>query len=380
MQEAILKVKMDLGNEALILNTRKVRQRGLLKIFSKPMVEVLAAVDEYPINKEAELHSQNEKSKTLDDKNETIIDKKEEKINFLENKVKGMESILQKVYSQLQSISEKKGEIQEEKQQELSKTMESLYNSLLNNEIEASLSKHIIKLLKQRVGENANKDVCISALYKIFSEILGEPETIKLGNEDKPTVVIFVGPTGVGKTTTLAKIAANYALNHKKEVGLITADTYRIAAVEQLKTYAEILGIPVSIVYTPSEIREAIDLYSDKDLVLIDTAGRSYQNKSQFEELKNLIEVSNADEIYLVLSTTTSIISSKEILKNYSFLKDYKLIFTKIDEAPVVGIVLNIRFLTGKKLSYITTGQNVPDDIEVANIDKLIKKILGRLT
>jgi len=208
---------------------------------------------------------------------------------------------------------------------------------------------------------------------------MGKPEMIGPPKEGKPSVIIFVGPTGVGKTTTLAKIAANYLLNHKKSVGLITADTYRIAAVEQLKTYAEILGIPVSVVYSASDMSDAVNQYSDKDIILIDTAGRSHRNKAQFEEMKAMVIASGADEVYLVLSSTTSIRSCREIISNYDFLKDYKLIFTKTDEAPVLGIILNIRFITGKKLSYITTGQNVPDDIEIVNVDKITKSLIGSI-
>jgi len=209
--------------------------------------------------------------------------------------------------------------------------------------------------------------------------LLGKPETIKVNQDGKPLTAIFVGPTGVGKTTTLAKIAANYLLNHKKSVGMITADTYRIAAVEQLKTYGEILGIPVSVVYSPNDIRDAVSQHSDKDVILIDTAGRSHRNKTQFEELKALIAASGADEVYLVLSVTTSIRNCREILTSYDFLKDYKLIFTKTDEAPVQGVILNVKYITGKTLSYITTGQNVPDDIEVANIEKITKNLIGSI-
>ena len=223
-------------------------------------------------------------------------------------------------------------------------------------------------------------DEMAAQLSGIIAGLLGSPETIREKNNGKPVTVIFVGPTGVGKTTTLAKIAANYLLNKKKTVGLITADTYRIAAVEQLKTYAEILGIPVTVVYTPAEMKEAVGLHADKDLILIDTAGRSHKNKAQFEELKALIAASEADEVYLVLSAVTSPRNCREILNHYSFLKEYKLLFTKTDETPVLGIILNVRYMTGKSLSYITTGQSVPDDIETANIDKITKNLIGSYT
>jgi flagellar biosynthesis protein FlhF len=168
-------------------------------------------------------------------------------------------------------------------------------------------------------------------------------------------------------------------LNHKKKVGLITADTYRIAAVEQLTTYAEILGMPVKVIYSANEVKDAISQYGDKDIVFVDTAGRSYRNKTQFDELKTLVMATEADEVFLVLSTTTSLRNCREILNNYDFLQNYKLIFTKMDETPIPGIILNARVLTNKKISYVTTGQSVPDDIEIANIDKITKNLLGSI-
>lgn len=401
-QEAILKVKMDLGNEALILNTRKVRKKGIMGMFTKPMVEVLAAIDDDLSNKkekeqsrQEERHqsrSQNQQHKLMEnirsvtDEQEKEINinshKKEEKIYELENKVTNMESMLNKIFQQIQYAGQKvTTATQEEKQNKLySRVLQQFYDNLIKNEVDQDIARKIADMVNEKIGESSGVNETASLMYNIISGILGKPETITLREDKKPNIIIFVGPTGVGKTTTLAKIAANYSLNLKKSVGLITADTYRIAAVEQLKTYAEILGMPVNVIYTPGEIKEAIKLYSDKDVVLIDTAGRSYRNKSQFEELKSLILASEAHEIYLVLSTTTSVRNCKEILTNYSFLKDYKLIFTKLDETPINGIILNAKFQTNKKLSYFTTGQCVPDDIEVANTDRITKNLLGSIS
>ncbi len=383
-QEAILKVKMDLGSEALILNTKKVKKKGLLGLFSKPMIEVLAAVDEYNEPKqEKEVPKSQEKQTNNNASVDKInFDEKEEKIANLENKITNIEDMLQKLYTQVKTDDKT---AQDQKKDELvgrqgSGTADVFYNNLLKNEVDADIARKLTDTAVARAGRNAGVNDLAAQLSGIISGLLGKPDTIKPGTPGKPTIVIFVGPTGVGKTTTLAKIAANYLLNQKKTIGLITADTYRIAAVEQLKTYAEILGIPVSVAYTPAEIKEAVNLHSDKDIVLIDTAGRSHRNKTQFEELKALISASGADEIYLVLSATTSIRNCREILSSYSFLKDYKLIFTKTDETPVQGIILNVRYQTGKSLSYITTGQSVPDDIETANIEKITKNLIGSYT
>lgn len=382
-QEAILKVKMDLGNDALILNTRKVRKKGLFGLFAKPLVEVLAAIDEYNgERKEKEPAKIEEKTvpaaKVVE--NKINFDEKEEKIANLENKISSMEDMLQKIFLQVQT-KEKAPEqpLREEKIPPQTKLSQIFYGNLIKNEVDADIAKKIIDSMTAKTGEGASVNDTASVLYSIIAGLLGKPETIQMNPSGKQTVVIFVGPTGVGKTTTLAKIAANYLLNQKKTVGMITADTYRIAAVEQLKTYAEILGIPVSVAYSPNDIMDAVNQYSDKDIILIDTAGRSHRNKAQLEELKALIAASGANEIYLVLSATTSIRNCREILGSYDFLKDYKLIFTKTDEAPVTGIILNVRYLTGKNLSYITTGQSVPDDIETANIDKITKNLMGSI-
>ncbi|HQA58035.1 MAG TPA: flagellar biosynthesis protein FlhF [Acetivibrio sp.] len=391
-QEAILKVRMDLGNDALILNTRKVRQKGFLKMFSKPLVEILAAVDEYygPTNKkvaaknEIGFEKKNE-LKTINGFGKESIyksksDEKEEKIVLLENKINGMEAVLNKIYNQIQQPAEKTETAQsKEEEKSLSGILQLFYNNLVKNEVETDIVQFLIDRVHEKKKENAGVNDTTSILYSLISELLGKPSTIKLREDGKPTVIVLVGPTGVGKTTTLAKIAAHYALDHKKNVGLITADTYRIAAVEQLKTYAEILGMPLKVVYSADEISEALEGYKDKDIVFIDTAGRSYKNKPQFEELKTFVEASCADEVFLVLSTTTGMKNCREIIENYSFLQDYKLIFTKLDESSSPGVILNSRYRTQKELSFVTMGQSVPDDIEIANVDKITKNLLGAM-
>lgn len=383
-QEAILKVKMDLGNEAVILNTRKVRQKGFLNVFNKPLVEVLAAVDEFYGAKSRKEPQKSEASITVREKNtenQSNLNQKEEKIALLENKVSSMESVLQKIYEQVSKGTAKtpvRGIHPEEKVK--SKITDLLYDNLIKNEVDYDIARQLIDIIESQVKDGSNINDIGAILYKLISGILGKPETLKLREDGKPTVVVLVGPTGVGKTTTLAKIAANYSINHNKKVGLITADTYRIAAVEQLKTYAEILGMPIEVIYSISEINDAKDKYKDKDIILIDTAGRSNRNKTQFDELKMQVDACLADEVFLVLSTTTGMRNCREILASYDFLKEYKLIFTKLDETPSLGIILNARRLTNKNLSYVTIGQSVPNDIEVANIDKITKKLLGSIS
>ena len=217
-QEAILKVKMDLGNDALILNTRKVRQKGLFKIFSKPLVEVLAAVDDHnTVNKEKNKNISTENIQAVRNSNENNIslsNVSNSKIEYLESKVSGIEDMLKKLYDQVQKGGNKSEITKNEGI--ASKVLELFYNNLLKNEVEEELAKKIIDSVSSKVGDNANVNVTASVLHNIIRNMLGEPETVNLKEDGKSTVVMFVGPTGVGKTTTLAKIAANYVLNYKK--------------------------------------------------------------------------------------------------------------------------------------------------------------------
>lgn len=402
-QEAMLKVKVDLGSEAVILNTRKVRKRGFAGLFAKPLTEVLAAVDEEYDSKKSVNSDAQKKSKPQRGLYNTqgllnTAQEEDNRIEHLEDRVKRMESVLNNIYS---SITKDKKPAEENKRVETSPASEQLNgagnstenevhrkektennalvrfkNLLLENDIEPSvINKLTEKIIHFTDNTNNFEEICDIA-EKMLIKIIGQPQTINLREDGKPTVVLFAGPTGVGKTTTLAKIAANYSLNHNKKIGFITADTYRIAAVEQLKTYAEILNIPVSVIYTPQEITEAISQHSDKDLILIDTAGRSHKNAAQFSELKMLVGQAAADEIYLVLNCSMSRLALREILNQYKFLKDYKLLFTKLDEVLVPGVILNARCATTKPLSYTTAGQSVPDDIEVANVPEIVKSML----
>lgn len=378
-QEAILKVKMDLGSDALILNTRKVKKKGIIGLFSKPMIEVLAAVDEcsMPQNNNQVLANGPQNDNKPETSNKINYNEKEEKIAKLENKLVNIEQLFRQYMQQNSSVSAKPAYEVDTKGS--GKVADAFYNNLVKNDVEPNIAREIVNTAVSKLSNCNDVNSMATQIANIVKSTLGQPEIISSGAQGKPRVVIFLGPTGVGKTTTLAKIAANCLLSQKKTVGLITADTYRIAAVEQLKTYAEILGIPVSVAYTAMDIKEAVHRNMDKDLILIDTAGRSHKNHTQFEELKTMVTATEADEIYLVLSATTSMRNCREILESYSFLPNYKLIFTKMDEVQNQGIILNVRYLTGKSISYVTNGQSVPDDIEMANTDKITRNLIGSI-
>lgn len=399
-QEALQKVRSDLGRDAIILNTRKIRRKGIAGIFSKPLIEVVATIDSdlnnqpipkqspirpaasqpaaQPINqtayKPAEPPVQNEAMNFMNELNATIENNKKAEYATQKESAEGkveiseIRSMINKVYDAV------KPDYENGKLSDLAKSyLKILEDNEIDKTIISDIKEDIIDLLDSE--SQRNEAILQGTIYSLLSNYMKDPEPFNFEKDKK--VVIFIGPTGVGKTTTLAKLAANMVLSERKKVGLITSDTYRIAAVEQLKTYSEIIGVPLSIIYSPSEIQNAIKNYKDYDLILVDTAGRSHKDKYQLMELKSLINSSIDYEVYLVMSATTKFTDCIEIIKSYSFLDDYKLIFTKLDETSSLGVILNVAYITKKPLSYITTGQSVPDDIEVADKDRIVNCLLG---
>ncbi len=256
-------------------------------------------------------------------------------------------------------------------------TLVKFENILLENNIAKPIIDKILEIVSRQISISEKNEQSIkNAIRVAIKEYLGKPYLIDQESKDQK-VIFFVGPTGVGKTTTLAKLAAKLSIVNNKSVALITSDTYRIAAVEQLKTYSEILGVPLTVVYEPEEIKDAISNYRDKNYVFVDTAGRNHKNKELLNELSKIISFTENPEVFLLISLTTGYRDMSNIVKSYSFLGDYKLIFTKMDEASFLGNILNAKMLTSKPLSYITTGQSVPDDIEVVDIDKIANSIVG---
>ncbi len=212
-------------------------------------------------------------------------------------------------------------------------------------------------LAQTEVAENALRDL-MAARVAVSGALDPVPGTRK--------VVALVGPTGVGKTTTIAKLAAQYAMQHKKRVGLLTMDTYRIAAVEQLRTYSQIVSLPLEVAHHKADLVKALDKFDDLDLVFIDTAGRSQKNTSQVEELRGLVETACC-ETHLVLAAGTKLRDMQDQVKRFSRVGVDRLLFSKLDETASYGTILSVAAESGIPVSYLTTGQKVPEDIEVAD-------------
>ncbi|MEM9660254.1 MAG: GTPase, partial [Planctomycetota bacterium] len=196
-------------------------------------------------------------------------------------------------------------------------------------------------------------------------------------NAENARVVALVGPTGVGKTTTIAKLAANFRLRESKRVGLITVDTYRIAAVEQLRTYADIIDLPMEVVSTPREMREAVEQMRRFDLILMDTAGRSPRDDVKIHELRSILSEAAPHEIHLVLSAAAGARSLANAARQFAAAGVTSLLVTKLDEATGPGNLLTLSRTCKLPFSYLTDGQNVPDDIRIAEPNTLAQLILG---
>jgi flagellar biosynthesis protein FlhF len=254
-----------------------------------------------------------------------------------------------------------------------------LYNSLLSNEVDEVYVNQVLKDMEKVIQSGNNLDYLLSNVYQKMVLMMGKPKTIVCGST-KPLLVFLIGPTGVGKTTTIAKLASRYKLNYGKEVGLLTTDTYRIAATDQLRTYANILEIPLDIVLTKNDINEAIAKMGGMDLILVDTAGFSHKNNVQrkdMEDILNTVYPAYDKEVFLVLSATTKYRDLKEIVDTYKTFTDFSLIFTKLDETDVYGSILSTKLYAGTDLSYVCNGQGVPDDLNVINIQQIVKQLLG---
>lgn len=371
-QEAIMMAKEEMGSNAVVLNIKTTKHRGLKKFFKKDVVEVTAALEEkhtttsVPVK---EINAAVSEFMSEEEKTPNPIEERLDTLQFmLENKIQEMQN------------SEKEQENIKEKNSNFS-FLTLVYDQMLKNEVDEKYANQIIGEIEASLKKESNIDNILSCIYQKIILKLGTPKAIEV-NEGEPQIVFFVGPTGVGKTTTIAKVASDFKLEKKKKIAMITSDTYRIAAVEQLRTYASILDIPLQVVYTIEELNNAIQLFKDYDLILVDSAGRSHKNKEQCREMMHMLNDCTLPDnmeksIYLVLSAATKYVDMQNIVDVYSDLGDYNLLFTKIDETTALGNILNMRLKTSANLSYVTSGQTVPDDISLIDPQKMAKHILG---
>lgn len=431
MSEAMEKIRRELGSDAIILSNRELKQKGISGWFKKPLIEVMVAYEIVPEKRSYPEKIAQQKLTAVPDKNAQPAStvKPASCANF-------EPSFTPAQFDKLMSAREEKREIDdadERKQfydrlneikvvasgasakantpapaptpvpapasapvsapapapasapaavfapavkkqpQKLNTEVTRIYETLVEHDVHFSVARKIARRT-QELSVRAGEDP-LRVAQSLIAEMLGEGAAIRL-KKYRMNVIGLVGPTGVGKTTTLVKLAGLFTIDQNLKVGFVNTDTYRVAAQEQIKTYAEIMDIPLRTLYSPEEMEYALSELDDRDVVLIDTAGKSMVNKEYVKEVEAYMNQSSADEILLTVSASMGYSACKTFLDQFAFLKNAKLVVTKLDEMVFWGNILNIAHLAQRPIAYVTMGQNVPYDIERFDVRKAVDNIL----
>jgi len=418
MAEALALVKNDLGPRAVVLHTRTYKRGGVLGLGAKPVVEVTAADGRQIGQRKRQEATRSPRAQALRQaraSNVTVAtpaqqqtagdlirrtyqaaraefepaptaspavvdrpavvatprpDRSIEQEQLMGRELAAVRDLVQQVVAnqhKAQAVAEAP---------ELPDPLVEHYTTLIQQEVACELAHELVRKIDPQTVEDVPQ-----ALRDEVAKMLPTDDSagaLVAPPEGGPRVIALVGPTGVGKTTTVAKLAATFKLKQNKRVGLITADTYRIAAVDQLRTYAGIIGLPLEVVANPEELREAMVRLADCDVIILDTAGRSQRDAGRLDELAQLVAAAKPHETHLVLSSTASQRVLLEIIERFSQIKTDRILFTKLDEAVTCGVLLNVVRQVKKPLSYITTGQEVPHQIEAGCSKRLAEMVLGQ--
>jgi len=428
MPEALRMVKAELGPDAMILSTKKETTGGFLGFFSKQVYRVTAAIDparktatrpsapvayREPAPRERTAREEMESSmlaplarelKDLREKVESLTRREEEARteanpadgaeaaglldsgvnlkNIPRSDLEEIKKLLLATLAKSHEVDAKdvkwptvaaEGSLEGQSGADLLPDDSPLARELAASGVSTGLIRKIVDTLNTLPLQSGNQSVK-GRLGETLGRLIKFAGTLKL-KKNSPRIIALVGPTGVGKTTTAAKLAAMYALNKGNKVALITMDIFRVGAVEQLKTYSRIMGIPLEVASTPKELEKAVEKHSACDLIVIDTAGRSHKDKEKLDEMKNFLEDKIPMEVYLCLSATTKDRELEEILNRFRIFQISKVVFTKIDECESFGNMVNLLMKDNLQIAYFTTGQRVPEDIEIATPAKLADMI-----
>lgn len=376
MAKALVEVKRDLGPAAVILHTRRFRKGGMLGfIGGRTMWEVQASgnVNVLPRSAKGQYLPTTAPPGELASDTDGQVAAAEQAMGANQAALADKMSEIHRMVGTLLDGGP------DHSVQDLPQPLADLRQHLLDQDVEADIADELIGEL--RSGLTDQEATSQSLLAERLTELIaGRIKTT--GGRSAPSqtshrkLIALIGPTGVGKTTTIAKLAANYKIREKKSVGLITIDTYRIAAVDQLRTYAEIIQVPLDVVLTPGELHRAIQATSGLDVVLIDTAGRSQNNEMRLNELQRFTEAAGCDQVHVVVSAAGSPRVAAAAMERFAALGANGVIISKLDEAATFGMILNIASRSEAPIGYVTTGQDVPDDIAPADPSVLAKCIM----
>jgi len=359
MQEATDRIKKDLGPDAIILSMKKISDRP-------PLIEILAARDE-----KTESHSASTTIQHVEKE-----DRQENALGYLTKEIHELKSsveVLRKKLSYQGDLSELKETVNvllDNTFTRYPRHLREIYMKMITNGVSRSRAANLVETIKK---DYPYKDTNSYEKSTLIAEQLIAKSLLKNDRKEK-RVKAFIGPTGVGKTTTLAKLAAHYSIEKKLKVGMITTDTYRIAAVEQLKVYAKIMKLPIQIASEKNMFQRSLASFADRDMILVDTPGRNHNDDQSLNELKNTLD--SGLETVLLLSPT----ANKEYLLNtanrFKIFGYNRIIVTKVDECGLFGSLYDVLNEIGVPVSHVTTGQNVPRDIETANPERLARLIV----
>ena len=374
MQEVMNKIRLEFGQEAVILNSKVVNSNGILGLFKKKTFEVVATIDTDTIDRDKVTFT---KVGTTERSPQFKRNQVESPIR-LDNAAQEGNDPSKEILNELQTM--KKWLSMESKYSLFPTPLKDIHQKLVEMELDTQIREELMDYLLENWRHRRSTEPTKEELSELIQEYLLKQVNDLAVHEQivfKEKYVNIIGPTGVGKTTTIAKIAAEYVMKHRKQIAFITTDTYRIAAIEQLKTYAEILRIPVEVAYNSEDFKLAAERFAHYDHVFIDTAGRNYRNQEFVDDLKNLIDFEMEMETYLVLSATSKQCDMEAIYNRFSTIPLQGVIFTKVDETGFRGSILNFIVKHHTPIIYMTNGQDVPDDIMAATPEKIVKTVCG---
>jgi flagellar biosynthesis protein FlhF len=365
MKEALARVRRDLGGDAVILASREVRRRRLFGLGARELIEVTASATMPSVASALEA-PQHADRRSWAAAGSTLSEVSQARFGAQLSQLHAMVETLSRQGRVDHLLPEVPGELIPG------------YAQLVEAEVPEALARRLVRHVAANLeaDQMAHPSAITLALCDAVEQSIPVAPPIRAVVGTR-RVVALVGPTGVGKTTTLAKLAANFKLVHGLRVGLVTVDTYRIAAVEQLKTYAEIIDLPLAVANAPEQMGAAIEELGAVDIVFIDTAGRSPRDEVKIRELADFLTRARPDEVHLVVSAGAAERSLRAAVERFSQIRADRLILTKLDEAESLGGVLGVLGQTDRPVSYLTTGQAVPDDIEPADRKRLARLIMG---